>query len=367
MPAQPPESPPRPIPVICDRCRAEGHSDEDPFAAFGTLLDFDPVPRRTARADGWDAGTQRAFVAALSLTGSVRAAARAVGKSAFGAEQLLKAPGCEGFAAACEEAMAISADERSRRLAEGLRTVAAEQTGWRPPEPPWSRAASRGGRRPAPPPPPQTPREEAAREAATITALEKVFDYYVQRLRMEREARLEGKIAEADFYVRQISFAEITLELLAEGRADSVRIMHSLRIGPRRRGLPEVAETIMSRLLDDARRAEWKRKGEPDRPPALGTEHMHDEGGHKILDGGHLFCGPGIREREAAQQAAWEQAAKEQVAWEEQALQDAQAWRARLEAEADGAPSPSPADAGERKAAPAAEGQGPSPETDDLS
>jgi hypothetical protein len=41
----------RPIFVVCDRCRAEGHSGEDPFQAFGALLDFDPVPRRRLIVD----------------------------------------------------------------------------------------------------------------------------------------------------------------------------------------------------------------------------------------------------------------------------------------------------------------------------
>src|SRR3954452_1525063 len=94
-----------PIPVVCDRCRAEGLAGEDPFEAFGALLDFEPVPRRMNRADGWDAEVQRAYIAALSLTGSDRAAARAVGKAAFGIKQLLNSPGSEGFAAAREEAM----------------------------------------------------------------------------------------------------------------------------------------------------------------------------------------------------------------------------------------------------------------------
>src|SRR3954452_22933299 len=112
---------PHPLFVICDRCRSEGLAGEDPFEAFGDLLDFEPVPRRKKRADGWDAEVQRAFVAALSLTGSYRQAARAVGKAAFGVDQLLRSPGSEGFAAACGQAMAMAADERSRRLAEGVR------------------------------------------------------------------------------------------------------------------------------------------------------------------------------------------------------------------------------------------------------
>ena len=120
-PAPSPRAPaPAPIPVVCDRCRAEGLSGADPFAAFGALLDFDPVPRRKTRPDGWDHECQRAFIAALSLTGSVRAACRAVGKSAFGAERLREAEGGESFAAAWEEAEAIAGDERSRRLAEGV-------------------------------------------------------------------------------------------------------------------------------------------------------------------------------------------------------------------------------------------------------
>jgi hypothetical protein len=127
------------IPVLCDRCRAEGRAGEDPFAAFGALLDFDPVPRRTNRADGWDSEVQRAYIAALSLTGSDRAACRAVGRSAFGVTQLLAHEGSESFAAAREEALAIAADARRLRLAEGVRAVAAEQAGWRPPDPPWSR------------------------------------------------------------------------------------------------------------------------------------------------------------------------------------------------------------------------------------
>lgn len=84
---------PKPLHVVCDRCRAEGLAGEDPFQAFGALIDFEPVPRRTKRADGWDPEVQRAFIAALSLTGSDRAAARAVGKSAYGVSQLIEHEG----------------------------------------------------------------------------------------------------------------------------------------------------------------------------------------------------------------------------------------------------------------------------------
>ena len=60
------------IPVICDRCRTAGFSGEGDFSHLGDLLDFTPVPRKTKRSDGWTAERQRAFIAALSATGSKR-------------------------------------------------------------------------------------------------------------------------------------------------------------------------------------------------------------------------------------------------------------------------------------------------------
>jgi hypothetical protein len=54
---------------------------DEAISAIPDLLNFDPVPRR-ARADGWTAEHQRAFIAALAVTGSARQAARAIGKHA---------------------------------------------------------------------------------------------------------------------------------------------------------------------------------------------------------------------------------------------------------------------------------------------
>ena len=54
-----------------------------------------PVPRKMERVDGWNADCQRAFIAALSATGSKRRAALAIGMAAFGVVQLLKAEGSE--------------------------------------------------------------------------------------------------------------------------------------------------------------------------------------------------------------------------------------------------------------------------------
>ncbi len=102
------------IPVLCDRCRAAGLSGEADFSHLGDLLDFAPVPRRK-RVGGWTAQVQRAFIAALAVTGSARRAALAVGRAQFGVNQLLRCPGSEAFRAAHDRAIAI-AEARERDL-----------------------------------------------------------------------------------------------------------------------------------------------------------------------------------------------------------------------------------------------------------
>src|SRR4051794_15661348 len=94
------------IPVICDRCRAEGEAGFAPFAEILDLLHFTPVPRRN-RAGGWDEQRQRGFIAALAITGSPARAARAVGRAGFGADRLKTAKGSRSFAAAWDAALDI--------------------------------------------------------------------------------------------------------------------------------------------------------------------------------------------------------------------------------------------------------------------
>ncbi|HYG28713.1 MAG TPA: hypothetical protein VD887_00705 [Allosphingosinicella sp.] len=332
----------QPIPVVCDRCRAEGESGADPFEAFGALLDFEPVPRRAKRADGWDAELQRAFIALLSLTGSVKSACRAIGKSEFGITQLVRAEGCEGFVAAMDEAVAISKDERSRRLAEAVRAVAADKDAWSPPRPAWSKAATRDassgparkGRHDPPLPPGDERRDElgyTAEERQKVEALTPVFHHYMLRLEMEREARLAGKICEADFYVRQITVLELAMQLMIGGHGrDAIIAIQKLRLGPHK--LISIAETAMTRLLDDARRALWAIHGEPERPPPLRPEQMIDKGDVKLLKL-EAFYGPDVEAQMRAKDEEYAAAAKEQVEWERKARAEAAAWAERVEEE----------------------------------
>ncbi len=69
-----------------------------------TAYEWIPVPRR-ARHDGWTEARQREFVEALADTGSVTAAANAVGMSVNACYALRRAPGAEQLAAAWDAAI----------------------------------------------------------------------------------------------------------------------------------------------------------------------------------------------------------------------------------------------------------------------
>jgi hypothetical protein len=115
-----------PLPVICDQCRASGRTGEAPFADLADLLSFTPVPRRP-HANGWTPEMQRGFIAALVATGAPPRAARAIGKHAFGAEQLRRARGGQSFAAAWDAALELARERELAGLREGLAELAAEQ------------------------------------------------------------------------------------------------------------------------------------------------------------------------------------------------------------------------------------------------
>ena len=306
------------ITLICDRCRAHGVPGEDPFLAFGALLDFEPVPRRTARADGWDADVQRAFIAALSLTGTRRAACRAVGRSAFGVDQLLACPGSEGFRAAHDEALAIAASERSRRLAEGLRTVAAEQSGWRPADPPWAKAATRNPPAAAVERPPEPEPDKELEEKQQW--IEGILRKYLYKVEAERKARLDGRVVEADFYLRQMTWIEVAIDLTSGGRGfealSDFRLKghHSI----------EIAETLFSKILGEVRRRQWEKMGDPPRPEHPPRRYLVDQGGFSTEP--MEYTRGGISESYEEQRRVFEerhrQDAEEQIEWEAEARRD---------------------------------------------
>lgn len=83
---------------------------------------FRPVPLR-ARADGWSEARQCAFLAQLYVTGSVAAAARAVGMTREGAYRLRRRAGAESFAAAWDHVLAPPGSGRFRPWTPDYRKV----------------------------------------------------------------------------------------------------------------------------------------------------------------------------------------------------------------------------------------------------
>ncbi|MEO5774343.1 MAG: hypothetical protein ABIQ32_09540 [Sphingomicrobium sp.] len=130
---------PTSLPVICDSCRATGMAGDEAFSAIPDILDFEPVQRR-AHSNGWTPEHQRAFIAALAVAGSARQAGRAIGKHAFGAEQLRKARGGKSFSDAWDAAIDLYRDRENQRIHANLVDLQAEhdrrdERGFLAPEP----------------------------------------------------------------------------------------------------------------------------------------------------------------------------------------------------------------------------------------
>jgi hypothetical protein len=272
---------------------------EDPEIA--ALLDFEPVPRKCPRRDGWSPENQRGYIVELALTGNVEQAAYAVGLTGNGAYQLRKCVGAEGFGDAWAGAVALyKARQRGRTAA--------------------PRAAV--GRPGAGPAVDQVDWQEFA---------DGLLRKYWLKLEQERKARLEGDIVEADFCVRQLTWVEVALDL----GGNAVFVLKALKRGENHVG--DIVATPMSVLLDSVRRTFWAENGEPERPP------MPPLGEHD----GEVSTGlpqTYMRERDGPDYDAFrrrevheaEVAAEAQRAWEEKARADAAAWRARVEGEPDG-------------------------------
>jgi hypothetical protein len=74
---------------------------------IAALLDFEPVPRKVKRPDGWTPELQRELIARIAATGTLQAAVWQMGKHATGAEGLYKTPGADSFRASWDRALAI--------------------------------------------------------------------------------------------------------------------------------------------------------------------------------------------------------------------------------------------------------------------
>lgn len=256
-------------------------------------LTFTPVPRRCKRRDGWTEERQRGFIAALLEGLDPEKAAQSQGLTGNGAYQLRKAAGAESFAAAWDSAVALARPAIPRGAIGGAATAAAA-----------------------------APIDEQAQ----AEAIDRLIALYGLKLGQERKTRLAGRIAEADFYCRQLTFLEVALSL----GAGAFALLQALRGGAY--GALDVAATAMSSYLEEVRRGIWREKGEADRPPpSLVAQLAGERNEIGLAHGCAIHRQPG----ESFQQAIQRQderariLAEAQARWEARASADAAAWAAR--------------------------------------
>ena len=279
--------------------------EEDP--EIQALLDFEPVHRRTRRRDGWPPEVQRGFIVALASCGNAGKAAHAVGRTMSGAYKVRTAGGGEGFGEAWDKAVDLFLERNPQMPRTGR---------WR---------ASDGK---AAPPAASAPQPEPDEEALWQALCDSIFMKYLLKVEAERSARLAGRIVEADLYVRQLTWLEVTLDLAGLGER-AVEMFKALERGGRHAG--QITATPVSLVLDQLRRSYWQRLDDPERPPLAPLGHHDDE----VATGQPLECqhwperdGDGFRPS-ARHEEHLRRNAEAQRAWEEKAKADAEAWAKR--------------------------------------
>ena len=83
------------------------------------LLDFAPVPRKTAPPGAWTPEAQRAYIARLAMTGSQGKACGAIGKDRGGATKLYNSPEGGSFRAAWHAAIELYQRRQEEKLSDG--------------------------------------------------------------------------------------------------------------------------------------------------------------------------------------------------------------------------------------------------------
>ncbi len=278
------------------------HLPLDPDPEIAALLGFSPVLRKCKRVDGWTPDRQRTFIAALARLGDVDRAAQSLGRTASGAFKVRTSAGGDGFADAWDAALTLFHARNPGLSRRGGRA----RPPWIPPEP--------------------DPEEDEPFELAMDDVLKSILDRYRKKLQQERECRLAGRIVEADYYVRQLTFIEIALDLGVAADA-----LHDLF----RSGEVDLFHTIgtpMSILLDRLRRDYWREKGEPDRIPAALLGEHDDQIATGPRSSHYRADKDGPYDEWLARNAALDALqAEAQRLWEEKAKADAEAWADRVE------------------------------------
>ncbi len=332
-------------PVICDSCRREGLAGLANFKSLKPLLDFKPVPRKCQRHDGWTPKRQQAFIAALAESGSVELACKAINMASVGAYTLRRQPGAEEFREAWDAALDHGADiidagamERATRGVPvpifhkgeqvGERRVFNERlTMWMlQHRKPGKYGHAQAGQHSAAELDELEARREEARENHQAWLAE-IARKWRGRIRQEREARIAGNIAQADFYLRQLTHMEVILELggggkhllwmVNNGRSPTDGWIRDDEATRARLYAPgsAVVQTDISARLDSERRAIWDSMGDPMRPPLpwnWGPTPNHIQGGPDVKAREHKLTA--ARRKAAEAERLWQEAAQEE--WE---------------------------------------------------
>jgi hypothetical protein len=229
---------------------ADLNPENDPEIA--ELLKFEPVERRFKREDGWSPPLQRAFIAELAKHGSPGKACDALGKRRSGIDKLYKVAGAESFRAAWHRAVEIAEERAAAKIRADHAAIAGQKAPFRD-----HRRGSTFD--PVPEPQPEISEDEQ------WSAIENLGVKFLMKVAAEREARLAGRIVEADFYLRQITFMEVMFDLTASRFGWEARdALRELRRGGH--GLLDIVSTPLADWLDRSRRNYWETQGDPPRP-----------------------------------------------------------------------------------------------------
>lgn len=324
-------------------------------------LDFTPVPRKY-RHDGWTPERQRAFIAALAETASVKSAAARINMSPEGAYHLRRQPGADGFRAAWDAALDHGVqrltDLAIDRVIEGVPVPVfwrGEQVGERRrfndrlhmfilkhhlPGRYGDRPLNGGTKHP------DTLAREAAESAAALATdpaaqagveaeliewLGRMFTLYRAKLAAERRHRLAGQVVAADFTLRQALEVELLLtlggagrpllDLWREARADGACPAAAAEAEPAADPRPEEVAAdadpaaaegpgVIADILAELRAEVWQTLHDPHRPaPPMG--------GHTGRWGGPTWA-----ERDQARAEAQRRIAVAQAVWEAAATEE---------------------------------------------
>ena len=88
------------------------------------LLDFEPVPRRFKKEDGWTPQMQRLFIARLAAHGSPGKACNELGKYRSGIDKVFHSAGAESFRDAWAAAVELADRRRAEQAAAGHASTA---------------------------------------------------------------------------------------------------------------------------------------------------------------------------------------------------------------------------------------------------